>query len=316
MKPLYTIYASFLCCFFLSGSCVAAPSSSLTVFKMKTVPAPPALVVLQQKEDGSNQILDKVPEEYPAVVPYFLNYLQKNIEEFSDATQARKTSAIVITYTYPDNLEINFLSDKREKIVKKISEDQKLHDLRIRSAILMFSFTKNGTGAISNNAIVGFQLFPEGVDYRSMNIVPDYQLVQGSWILTWERTIQIVTQSHFVADIRVAETLRITLREILFIHEISIVLSDGSVIVVQVTDWLYFNLPPKIINTIIPKRIFCRCVSVLPSPASPIGNNTAVRIPCGQPFYRSQSQTCSELGRVLYPSCYQCFDTGLGSTSN
>ena len=154
MKVLNCIVALLFCCV-AAGICTAAAAEGQhpATIEMKGESAPPALVVLQQDKDGGNQILEDVPEKYPAVIPYFLDYIQNGIEESGGDLQEKEASAIAITYGYPDNLEINILSEEREKIVRKIKPDEKLHKLRIRSAMLMINFIKDETGNVSSNAV-------------------------------------------------------------------------------------------------------------------------------------------------------------------
>ena len=151
---------------------------------MKGQATPPTLVVHQVEKDGSSRILDKVSEDYVAALPHFLEYLNANIKKYSKELPSTQMSALAVVYSYPDNLEINILSNKREKIVKKIQPDDMLHKLRIRSAVLMSNFVKDQEADdISSNVVVGFELFPQGLDYTGVNIVPEYDLRQGSWTI-------------------------------------------------------------------------------------------------------------------------------------
>lgn len=308
MKLLSGIFAAFLLCLSVAGTCAAASEKKLTAFELEGKPDSPILAVLQQEKDGSNRILDDVSEEYPAAIPYFIEYLQENIEEFAGDLQEKKAAAIAITYGYPDNLEINILSDKREKIVKKIAPDEKLHDLRIRSAMLMVNFIKDKKGEITNNIAVGFQLFPDDVDYSDMNIVPDYELQQGSWVMIWEQTIQVTTKIYETPHATVIQTIRTILRVVLILEEIRIIGKDGRIIVIVRPIWMHISVRKEVITTIIPKeddRYRCECFTILAPPPSPAQNHKP-RIPCGAPFYRSRHESCSVLGKKLYPACDQC----------
>jgi hypothetical protein len=295
-------------CFFVAGTCVAASGKNLELTKveMEGKQAAPTLVLLQQEKDGSNQILNEVPEEYIAAVPYFLEYLHGSIEEAASDLQEQKASALVVTYAYPDNLEINILSDKREKIVKKISPDEKLHDLRIRSATLMINFIKGKDGSVSNNIFVGFQLFHEDVDYIDMNVVPDYDIQKGSWILVWEKTISVRTKVYETAKFTVIQTIRTILTIVLADPQIRVIGAGGIIVAVRpIVLRLYIRQEVK--TVIIPKndRYRCECFNILPPPPSPVQRHNP-RVPCGKPFYRSRGESCPGLGRQLYPDCHQC----------
>ena len=237
MKLLPIICISCLFSFFLIGSYTITSAKEQKI-EMKGTSTPPELIVLQQRKDGTNQIVKDVPEEYPAVIPYFLDYVQKNIEGLKTIFREKKMSAIAITYGYPDNLEINLLSGEREKIVKKITPDEKLHNLRIRNAMVMINFIKDETGGISSNAVVGFQLFPDGMAYSGMNIVPDYELQKGSWTITWEKTVQVTTAIYVVTNTPVIAAIRAVLTAIL---------KTGEVIVIE-------DLDGRIAHTVWPSQ--------------------------------------------------------------
>lgn len=305
MKLLNCIFVLFFFALGIRGTCAAA---SLANFEMEGTPAAPSLVVLQQEKGGGNRILDEVPEEYPAVIPYFLKYIHENIEKTAGDLQEKTASAIAITYAYPDNLEINILSDKREKIIRKIVPDAKLHDLRIRTAMLMINFIKDEEGNITSNTAVGFQLFPDDVDYTGMNIVPEYDLQQGSWIMIWEHTINVKTKIYETAHATVIQTVRTILRIVLTIQDIRIIGRNGRIVIVVQPAWIHISVREEVTTVVIPEKddkYRCECFTLLPPPPSPVKDHKS-KVPCGNPFYRSHKESCSVLGRRLYPNCQQC----------
>ncbi len=319
MKLLHSIAAFLLFCIFASTCAAAASDKKMVRLNLKGTSVLASLVVLQQEKGGSNRILEDVPEEYPAAIPHFFNYLQENIEKSVGELQAKKASAIAITYGYPDNLEINILSDKREKIVKKIRLDEKLHGLRIRSAMLMLNFIKDEKGGITSNVAVGFQIFPEGVEYSSMDIIPNYEIRQGSWILVWEETVMVQTNIYETADYTVTETIRILTRLVMMMGEVNIIGIDGQVVAAVQPVWIEYPVQIEKTTTVISnsKGHPCKCVSILSPSASPTDKNKmGKQVFCGEPFNRAQHETCSGLGRTLYPDCHHCFDAGLGNSSN
>jgi hypothetical protein len=297
MKMLHFILALLFCCI-ATGVCAVAAEGQIPIkIEMKGESAPPTLVVVQQDKNGGNQILEDVPEEYPAIIPYFLDYIQNGIEESGGDLQEKEASAIAITYSYPDNLEINLLSGEREKIVRKIKPDEKLHTLRIRSTMLMINFIKDETGNISSNAVIGFQLFPQGVDYAGMNIVPDYKIEKGSWTVIWEQTISVTTEIYQTTRATVITAIRTVLTVIMRVGDIVVIGRDGRIAHVVSPVWIYIGLRQEITQTVIPHlpdgeggHRLCRCWNIIieASPTQP-----ERRIPCGQPFRVPAGEACS-----------------------
>lgn len=299
MKVLNCIFSLLFCCV-AAGICTASADEGQRPVKieMKGESALPTLVILQQDKDGGNQILEDVPEEYPAIIPYFLDYIQNGIEESGGDLQGKEASAIAITYGYPDNLEINLLSGEREKIVRKIKPDEKLHQLRIRSAMLIINFIKDETGNVSSNVVIGLQLFPQGVDYAGMNVVPDYKIEKGSWTVIWEQTISVTTEIYQTARATVISTIRTVLTVIMRVGDVIIIGQDGRVAHVVAPVWIYIGLRQELTRTIIPhlpdgegEHRLCRCWNIV-SEASPTQPEPR-RIPCGQPFRVAPGEPCS-----------------------
>ena len=293
MKLLPIIFIGCLFSFSLIGTCAIASDVEQKI-EMKSESGPPELIVLQQRKDGTNQIVEDVPEEYPAVIPYFLDYIQKNIGESKQAFHETKISALAITYGYPDNLEINLLSGEREKIVKKIRPDEKLHELRIRNAMVMINFIRDETGGISSNAVVGFQLFPKDIDYSGMNIVPDYELQKGSWTITWEKMIQVRTEVYVGTDTTVSAAIRAMLTAILKTGEVIVIGLDGQIAHTVWPVWIFIGLREEMTKPLMPhlpekQHRLCRCWNIVRegSPVQP-----EQRIPCGQPFRVAAGEAC------------------------
>jgi hypothetical protein len=301
---LLSVISSILFFFSAATTCFATSGQKVTVFEMEGKTVEPSLIVMQQKKDGSSQILEQPSEEYPAIVPYFLEYIEKSIEESAGELDAKNASAIAVAYGYPDNLEINILSDKREKIVKKIKPDAKLHDLRIRTAMLMLNFIKDENGSITSNATVGFQLFPEETNYSSINVVPDYDIQQGSWIMVWEKTIAVKTKIYETAHATVIQTIRTVRRVVRVMDRIRIIGRNGRVkIVVRIR--VSVSVRKEVKTVVIPEKDKCQCFKIMAPPASPVQNHNP-RFPCGQPFYRSKHESCSVVGKQRYPNCDRC----------
>jgi hypothetical protein len=309
-------YHIFIALFFLliaSGSSLGAINDHLlTEVIMQGTAANPTLTILQQNADGSNQIIEDVPEVYPAVVPYFLEYIKNNIEEIK-GIQGKDVAAIAISYGYPDNLEINLLSDTVEKITRKIRPDEKLHGLRIRSAMAMFNFLKEEEGS---NVAVGFQLFPDDLDYTGMDIKPDYEFKKGSWAIVWERSVRVYTRIY--RTVRVINTPRVlvvqaitrVVRTVRVQSRISIIGRGGRVLrVVAVRNWVGTSVTTKVETFVIPKKTICKCYLETqdPPPASPVDEGLTIGfILCGDPFYVQGEESCSVKGKRLYPKCDYC----------
>ncbi|MCI5151141.1 MAG: hypothetical protein D3916_17460 [Candidatus Electrothrix sp. MAN1_4] len=304
-------YHTFITLFFLMatvGASSGATKDLLTDYEMPGDAVAPALTVLQHNEDGSNHIIEDVPEVYPAAVPYFLEYIQDNIEDIKEM-KGESAAAIAITYGYPDNLEINLLSDKVKKITKKIRPDEKLHGLRIRSAMVMFNFLEGEGEEGGSNVTVGFQLFPEDVEYAGMDIKPDYELKKGSWAIVWERSVRVYTRVY--RTVRVMSTPRALIvqaitqvvKTVRAQSRISIVGRGGRVLrVLAVSSWVSTSVTTKVTTIVIPKEKQFRCSCTLnPPPASPVQGDD----PCTRRFERTNDQTCEQFS---YPGC-QCSDS-------
>lgn len=280
----------------------ATDKDVLADLKMEGTQGTPVLSVLQHNADGSNQIIEDVPDAYPAAVPYFLEYIKENIEDIEEI-QGKSVAAIAITYGYPDNLEINFLSDKAEKITRKIRPDEKLHGLRIRSAMVMFNFLEEEGGS---NVAMGFQLFPDDLDYTDMDIKPDYELKKGSWTIIWEHSVRIYTRVYRTVKVYntpsalIVQTITTAVKIIRAQTRIRIVGRGGRVLkAIQITRW-YVRVRQHVETVVIPKekKYPCKC-ALNPPPASPVNED-----PCTRSFYRTEQQTCAQFGD---PTC-QCSD--------
>ncbi|MCI5225524.1 MAG: hypothetical protein D3918_02425, partial [Candidatus Electrothrix sp. AX2] len=221
-------------------------------------------------------------------------------------------AAIAISYGYPDNLEINLLSDTVEKITRKIRPDEKLHGLRIRSAMAMFNFLKEEEGS---NVAVGFQLFPDDLDYTGMDIKPDYEFQKGSWAIVWERSVRVYTRIY--RTVRVINTPRVlvvqvitrVVRTVRVQSRISIIGRGGRVLrVVAVRNWVGTSVTTKVETFVIPKKTSCQCYYNGPLPASPVGDQelSAIDLLCEEPFFVQGGESCSERGKILYPQCDYC----------
>jgi hypothetical protein len=313
MKLQHIVIALFFLLIISGISSGATDEDLLADFEMQGTPAAPALFVLQQKTDGSNQLVEDVPDVYPAAVPYFLEYLKENIEEIKDM-KGDAAAAIAIAYGYPDNLEINLLSDKAEKITRKIRPDEKLHKLRIRSALVVFNFLEKEEG--SSNVAVGFQLFPDDLDYTGMDIKPDYELKRGSWAIIWEHSVRIYTKIYRKVMIDntptalIVQTITTAVQRIRAQARISIIGKGGRILrTIQITKWYEWVTAQRSETLVIPRKekhvetvvvptkrkYLCKC-ALNPPPASPVDAD-----PCARNFYRTKGQTCAQFGDPTCP---------------
>lgn len=300
-------------CWLVTASTVFAASAlagvSVTI-EMKGQATPPTLVVHQVEKDGSSRILDKVSEDYVAALPHFLEYLDANIKKYSKELPSTQMSALAVVYSYPDNLEINILSNKREKIVKKIQPDDMLHKLRIRSAVLMSNFVKDQEADdISSNVIVGFELFPQGLDYTGMNIVPEYDLRKGSWTLEIKigngQRILIIKTEIFQEILNIAafgEKMKAAI-ELAVVEGINIMRNDGILELMRIPFGLqtYFNtiwqhMVPNAINAQVEAGVVCSCRQN--NDASPVAQDQ----PCVFRINPSH-QTCASAASQYGCSC-------------
>ncbi len=306
----FTFFAS---CWLVTAGTVFAASASdgvSVVIEMKGQATPPTLVVHQVEKDGSSRILDKVSEDYVAALPHFLEYLDANIKKYSKELPSTQMSALAVVYSYPDNLEINILSNKREKIVKKIQPDDMLHKLRIRSAVLMSNFVKDQEADdISSNVVVGFELFPQGLDYTGMNIVPEYDLRKGSWTLEIKigngQRILVIKTEIFQEILNIAafgEKMKAAI-ELAVVEGINVMRNDGIVEVMMIPFGLqtYFNtiwqhMVPNAINAQVEAGVVCSCRQN--NDASPVAQDQ----PCVFRINPSH-QTCASAAKQYGCSC-------------
>lgn len=181
-------------------------------YKMKSIPSEPAIALLEYESNGENRLIETVPNAYIEAIPYFVDYLYRNIDKYMGELQAEEMACLVISYSYPDNIEVNILSDKVDKYIKKVDPDKYLHELRIRSAMMMVNFVpsndKLNDDGIDSNLFVGFQLFSPEIDYSNLDISPDYKLSRGSWRVVWEVIIDIKTEIVVTAKGTVTRTIK------------------------------------------------------------------------------------------------------------
>ncbi|MCI5116854.1 MAG: hypothetical protein D3913_02610, partial [Candidatus Electrothrix sp. LOE1_4_5] len=162
---------------------------------------------------------------------------------------------------------------------------------------------------------IGFQLFPDDLDYTGMDIKPAHEIKKGSLEIIWEHNVRFYTQVY--RTVRVINTPRVlivqTITRVVSAIRVSsrlvLIGPRGQRIVLAVKKWYYRTVHTRVDTVVIPKKTSCKCYSYIqdPRPASPVDEGLNIGfILCGEPFYVQGEESCSVKGKRLYPKCDYC----------
>ncbi len=150
---------------------------------------------------------DKVQErfltkEYVDAAPRIIEMFKQSVNKHIDEIKQEPVYTIVCVYSYPDNIEINFLSEERLKIVDTISPDHILHGLRIKNAFFVMNFFSYN-GGIDSNCFLSLELFSNSFVVKdNLDVKPKYIIKKGSWevALFDDGDVKITTKSNLTLD--------------------------------------------------------------------------------------------------------------------